>query len=97
MRIERAQANREAYGVGLNVGEMILSTGQMNGIAVDGEDISGDVLARTHRLQRGGVGRGDSSELCVTAAVTSRWSNGRYHKVVDHPAFIPARFIVDDE
>src|SRR5215472_11181103 len=97
MRIERAQANREAYGVGLNLREVILSAWQMNRVAVDGEDISRNIVAGAHALERGGVGSSDSSKLSATTATAPRWSNWRHDEVVNHPAFVPARFIVDDE
>ena len=50
VRIKRPQANGESYRVGLNVGESILGTWQMHGIAVGSENIPWNVVASAHGL-----------------------------------------------
>lgn len=48
----------------------------MKRIAVGCKDISGDVVAGSHRLQGGGVRSGDGPELRVIAAIVSQRGNG---------------------
>jgi hypothetical protein len=67
----------------------------VRGLAVDGENISLHVVTATDSLQDLGVAVGKRSELRV--AVGARLGDGGDGDVVDHPTFIPAALVVDDE
>src|SRR5690242_16058150 len=91
-----AHAYVNRYGVALYVREMVRSTGEVHGLTVSGKNDAGNVMARTHMLKHGGIRRQDSAELRVPIA-----ARGRVHirnlQIMDHPAFIPATLVVDDE
>ena len=67
----------------------------MRRLAVDGEDVSCHIVAGAHSLQDCGVALGNCSELRVAVRRGSR--DGGDRDIVDHPPFIPAALVVDDE
>ena len=67
----------------------------MRTLAVDREDVSCYVVAGTHSLQYLGVALGNRSELRV--AVPARRGDIGDGDVMDHPPFIPATLVVNDE
>src|SRR5215472_2669907 len=69
----------------------------MDLLAVSSEDSTGHIVATPHGFQRGGVGSGDLAELRVATPVRTRRASIRDGKIVDHPALVPAAFVVDDE
>src|SRR5207245_10149381 len=69
--------------------------GEAHGVAVGGEDLTGHVVVAPHRSEGGRVGGRDRCELRVTVCAWLR--HRRYHQIVDHPSFVPAALVVDDE
>src|SRR6266404_4102528 len=75
---------------------MIGGAWEMHYIAIPGEDVSGSIIAASHRGERGGILCGDCAELRA-AAIRSASADRRDHYVMNHPSLVPARFVVDDE
>ena len=88
-------ADVDRHDVALAVGEFIGRAGKVRGSAVDGEDMSRHVVAGSHSLENLRVAGGDRSECRTTAGARrgDQWDGD----VVDHPPFIPATLVVDDE
>ena len=67
----------------------------MRSLAVDREDVSGHIVAGAHPLQDVGVALRERSELRVTALARS--GDIEDGDVMEHPPFIPATLVVNDE
>ena len=68
----------------------------MRWIAVRGEDVARDVVVTAHCGQQVGIGPQNGAELRM-AAGTRRVVDWRDCQVMNHPSFIPAALIVNDE
>jgi len=80
----------------LHVGEVVGRAREVRRVAVDREDIPGlGIVAGAHRPQDRGIAIGNRSELRV--AVFAGSGDRCDRDVVDHPPFIPAALVVDDE
>jgi len=95
--VEGSDAHGETDGVGLDIRKMIRHTWKVRRVAVSREDMAGNIVTAPQRLQRFGIGGGDGSELRVPASIPSRRSNVRHCDVMDHPAFIPAAFVINNK
>jgi hypothetical protein len=79
----------------LHIGKVVFCAREVRRPSVDSEDVARHIVAGAHSLQYLGVALGNRSELCV--AVLARSRNIGDRDVVDHPPFIPAALVVDDE
>ena len=93
--IVRPHALIKGDDIRLFVGEVVGGAREVRSPAVDREDVSWDVVAGAHSLDDVSVAFGDRSELGV--AVLARSGDIGDGDVVDHPPFIPATLVVDDE
>jgi len=93
--IVRPHALIKGDDIRLFVGEVVGGAREVRSPAVDREDVSWDVVAGAHSLEDVSVAFGDRSELGV--AVLARSGDIGDGDVVDHPPFIPATLVVDDE
>src|SRR5260221_273961 len=62
--------------------------------SVHSKDVTWNVIATSHCLKSGGI-RGENCSKLRMAIFTWRSIHTRNGEVVDHPAFVPAAFIVD--
>src|SRR5215510_15477561 len=90
-----AHTQIEGNNVGLNVRKMIEHIWQADRLSVHGKGVAGNVVAASHGFKGGGVRRSDRAELRMAIVAWGRDID--YIKVMDHPAFVPAALIVDDE
>ena len=88
-----ALVNRD--DVCLLVWEVIGLTREVWAVTVDREDVSRYIVACAHFFEDRGVALGDFTELRMS--VGARRSDLGNGDVVDHPPFIPATLVVDDE
>ena len=88
-----ALVNRD--DVCLLVWEVIGLTREVRDATVDREDVPRYIVARAHLFEDRRVALGDSSELRM--AVGARRCDLGNGDVVDHPPFIPAALVVDDQ
>src|SRR5689334_10902572 len=67
----------------------------MRRIAIRGEEIAGHIIVRTDGANRCRILRCNCPVLRTT--VGARWGDSRHPQVVNHPAFVPARLVVNHE
>src|SRR5215813_14640483 len=67
----------------------------MGCVPVGGKEIARYIVVRTESTNRCSVFGRDCPVLCTTLA--ARWRDPRHFQVVNHPAFVPARLVVDNE
>src|SRR5262249_6429096 len=90
-----SHAQIEGNDVGLNVRKMIEHIRQADRLSVHGKGVARNVVAASHGFKGCGVRCSDRAELRMAIRA---WGTGINHiKVVDHPAFVPAALIVDNE
>src|SRR5215510_11479740 len=90
-----AHTQIEGNNVGLNVRKMIEHIWHVGRLSVHGKGVAGNVVAASHGFKEGSVRRSDRAELRM--AIVAWGCDIDYIKVMDHPAFVPAALIVDNE
>src|SRR6266852_6362357 len=78
-----AHAELDWNHVGLFVWEMIVFTGELYRFTINGEEMAGYVIVRSHLGQLFGVPRGNRPELRMAVAPLA--GDLRYFYIVDHP------------
>src|SRR5437867_9444476 len=76
---------------------MIRRAGEVRWISIGSKDAAGNtVVAASHGPQSGGVGWKDGAELSMAIPPGGAIDRGD-RQVMDHPPFVPATLVVDDE
>jgi hypothetical protein len=95
VRVLRPHALIDRNEVGLHVRRVIRRAGEVRGTTVDGKDVTRHIIPGTHPREELGIALGYRSELRVP--VFARRGDVGNSDVVDHPPFVPATLVVDDE
>src|ERR1700730_5124760 len=90
-----AHAFIDRYDISLFIWEMIGLAWEVCRPPVGGENRARDVVVVAHRQELFGILCGEHSELSVGVAAWRGY--GRHREIVNHPTFVPATFVIDDE
>ena len=95
-RVVGTHAHVKRDNVGLTIGKVIGGIWKMDRVAIDGEHVARHVVAVSHPLENCSVSGQDGAKPGMAIA-TRCHIDGRYGQIMNHPALIPAAFVIDDK